>query len=241
MTHQSDTYTLLGRTLTTVSSARIRPALWSQARRIASQFGLTHTLVVDAHAMALGMYGAILYTDLTGRAVQMMEREPSHRHPLLSRSRSDLQPFRLSELRDDPKHGPFDWPGFMPAQAINGDGLVVPVFENATLQTLFVFVGDRPHASDSTLVALQSVACAIHSRLKEMRDTPLHPGSSHITAREAQCLQGLEEGSSDDEIAALLGISKRTVRFHVDNLKKKFGVASRTQVLAKRLKGARGS
>jgi DNA-binding CsgD family transcriptional regulator len=125
----------------------------------------------------------------------------------------------------------------MPAEAINGDGFVMPVFENATLQTLFVFVGERPIVNDATMVLLQTVAFAIHARLRDIKDNVPADDKAEITTREAQCLHWLEEGNSDEEIAAILGISKRTVRFHLDNLKKKYGVTRRTQVLAKRLKG----
>ena len=237
MTSYSEDYLALGRTLTSIASARTRASLWVQARRFAEKFGLTHMLAVDAHAMALGLYGAVLYSDLTGPAIEAIEREPSSRNPLLVRSRSELQPFRLSELRDDPRLGRFDWNGFMPATALNGDGFVVPVFENATLQTMVIFVGERPVTNDATLVLLQAVAFSIHARLKDIKDNLPIDEKADITAREAQCLHWLEEGHSDEEIASILGISKRTVRFHLDNLKKKFGVTRRTQVLAKRLKG----
>jgi DNA-binding CsgD family transcriptional regulator len=237
MTTHSEKYLALGRTLTGIASARTRASLWVQAKRLALQFGLTHMIAIDAHAMALGQFGAILYTDLVGSAVESIEREPSTRNPLLVRSRNELQPYRLSELRDDPRHGRFDWLGFMPADSINGDGFVMPVFENATLQTLFVFVGERPLVNDATMVLLQTVAFAIHARLRDIKDNVPLDDKAEITTREAQCLQWLEEGNSDDEIASILGISKRTVRFHLDNLKKKYGVTRRTQVLAKRLKG----
>lgn len=237
MTAHSDRYLALGRTLTSIASARTRASLWVQAKRFAELFGLSHMVAIDAHAMALGQFGAILYTDLVGPAVESIEREPSTRNPLLVRSRNEMQPYRLSELRDDLRHGRFDWLGFMPAEAINGDGFVVPVFENATLQTLFVFVGERPLINDATMVLLQTVAFAIHARLRDIKDHVPADDKAEITTREAQCLHWLEEGHSDDEIASILGISKRTVRFHLDNLKKKYGVTRRTQVLAKRLKG----
>lgn len=237
MTIHSEKFLLLGRTLTSIASARTRASLWVLAKRFSSEFGLPLVLAVDAHAMALGLFGAILYSDLKGPAVEIIEREPSGRNPLLVRSRSEMQPFRLSELREDQRHGAFDWAGFMPAEAMNGDGFVVPVFENATVQTLFVFVGERPVVNDTTLVMLHTVAFAIRARLKDIKDNAPLDENTEITTREAQCLHWLEQGNSDEEIAAMLGISKRTVRFHLDNLKKKFGVTRRTQVLARRLKG----
>jgi DNA-binding CsgD family transcriptional regulator len=50
--------------------------------------------------------------------------------------------------------------------------------------------------------------------------------------RELICLNYLGRGMQDGEISRLLGISARTVRFHVDNVKVKLGASSRMQAVA---------
>lgn len=50
---------------------------------------------------------------------------------------------------------------------------------------------------------------------------------SHLTDREIQVLKAITCGESDDRIARLLGISRRTVRFHVANIFTKLNVRSR--------------
>jgi serine/threonine protein kinase/DNA-binding NarL/FixJ family response regulator len=50
-----------------------------------------------------------------------------------------------------------------------------------------------------------------------------------LTEREAEVLSLLVEGMSNKEIAAALGISHRTVKFHLDNLYSKLGVNTRTE------------
>jgi serine/threonine protein kinase/DNA-binding CsgD family transcriptional regulator len=50
-----------------------------------------------------------------------------------------------------------------------------------------------------------------------------------LTERELEVLSLLVEGMSNKEIAAALGISHRTVKFHLDNLYSKLGVNSRTE------------
>lgn len=50
---------------------------------------------------------------------------------------------------------------------------------------------------------------------------------SHLTDREIQVLKAITRGDSDDRIARLLGISRRTVRFHVANIFTKLNVRSR--------------
>ena len=57
-------------------------------------------------------------------------------------------------------------------------------------------------------------------------------GEAHgLTARESEVLRYLAEGLSDDEIGESCHISRSTVRFHVSNLLKKTGSASRLEVV----------
>jgi DNA-binding CsgD family transcriptional regulator len=57
------------------------------------------------------------------------------------------------------------------------------------------------------------------------------PGPSQITARESEILAWVAVGKSDWAIGRLLKISGKTVNFHVENAKRKFGVATRVQAV----------
>jgi len=59
-----------------------------------------------------------------------------------------------------------------------------------------------------------------------------------LTDRERDSLAWVAEGKSDWEIAVILGLSESTVRFHVDNARRKLGAVNRTQAVA-RLAAAR--
>jgi DNA-binding NarL/FixJ family response regulator len=52
-----------------------------------------------------------------------------------------------------------------------------------------------------------------------------------LTARELEVLRLLAEGLSNKAIAGVLGVSPRTINFHLDNLYAKLGVASRTEAV----------
>ena len=65
---------------------------------------------------------------------------------------------------------------------------------------------------------------------------PPHTWRDTLTARENQVLKQLEFGLRNREIAAMLGISKRTVECHVRNVLLKLGVNSRTQAVARMLR-----
>ncbi len=53
-----------------------------------------------------------------------------------------------------------------------------------------------------------------------------------LTGRERDALTWVAAGKSDWEIAAILGLSQTTVRFHVDNARKKLGAVNRAQAVA---------
>ena len=52
-----------------------------------------------------------------------------------------------------------------------------------------------------------------------------------LTARETEVLKWIVHGKSDWQIGQILKISDKTVNFHVENMKRKYGVATRIQVV----------
>jgi DNA-binding CsgD family transcriptional regulator len=59
---------------------------------------------------------------------------------------------------------------------------------------------------------------------------------SVLSPRETECLRLSARGKTDIEIGRTLGISPRTARFHIENVKKKLGVATRVQAVAEALR-----
>ena len=59
-----------------------------------------------------------------------------------------------------------------------------------------------------------------------------------LTDRERDAVAWVAEGKSDWEISVILGVSESTIRFHVDNARKKLGAVNRAQAVA-RLAAAR--
>ena len=54
--------------------------------------------------------------------------------------------------------------------------------------------------------------------------------------REQEVLTGLVSGARNKEIAAELGMSLRTARFHVENIYQKLNVQTRTQAMTAAIK-----
>ena len=81
------------------------------------------------------------------------------------------------------------------------------------------------------------------SRLAKMQtrldSEPSHPHASgntcQLSPRELTVLLWMKEGKTNREIAEILGLSERTVRFHVGGIFEKLDVTSRTQAVARAL------
>jgi DNA-binding NarL/FixJ family response regulator len=54
----------------------------------------------------------------------------------------------------------------------------------------------------------------------------------HLTSRQMEVLHYLRTGMANKNIASLLNISERTVKAHVKEIMRRFGVSNRTQIVA---------
>jgi LuxR family quorum sensing-dependent transcriptional regulator len=109
------------------------------------------------------------------------------------------------------------------------DGLVVPIFEVGGIG-LVSFATDKLKLGDGERRALTLAAVYLHNRLSALRRkrvTAMVP----LTEREREVMRWTAAGKSDWQIGRILNISAKTVNFHVENVKRKFGVASRTQAI----------
>jgi DNA-binding CsgD family transcriptional regulator len=53
----------------------------------------------------------------------------------------------------------------------------------------------------------------------------------NFTPRQIEVLRWISSGKSDWQVGQILSISDKTVNFHVENMKRKLGVATRIQVV----------
>jgi two-component system NarL family response regulator len=77
----------------------------------------------------------------------------------------------------------------------------------------------------------RAVLLAFVKHAKTLLDTQLLPGGHSLTAREGQVLQMLMRRLTNREIASALGISERTVKFHVSNILSKLQLEDRRGLL----------
>lgn len=72
----------------------------------------------------------------------------------------------------------------------------------------------------------------LHSQSLVIDAKPVQPSlSSPLSHREIECLQWLAVGKTISEAACILGISERTLRFHVSNARDRLGVSTTMQAV----------
>ncbi len=81
------------------------------------------------------------------------------------------------------------------------------------------------------------LAALITARLSRVARTGVWPKRVGLREREVETLTWAARGKTFAEIGTILGLSKRTVEFHLENARRKLGVATRTQALVKAATG----
>jgi DNA-binding CsgD family transcriptional regulator len=111
------------------------------------------------------------------------------------------------------------------------DGLVIPVRRSVHPDGVIVFGGVAPNLSEPAAAALTVLGHCLYARLLELRAAPDAPSQPALSPRAVEVLSWVAKGKSDGEIATILSMSARTVRFHVANAKARLGTATRIQAV----------
>lgn len=82
---------------------------------------------------------------------------------------------------------------------------------------------------------LHLIAIYLHAQLRNVMPAPNSPLRPCLTPRERSCLQWAARGKSALDTAEIINVSRRTVIFHTENAKRKLGVATVQQAVAKGL------
>ena len=107
------------------------------------------------------------------------------------------------------------------------------IFLTALAQREAELKGRRLGADDYVTkpVDFDILASIVETRLARVaRQRPALP-AVHLSEREIEALVWSARGKTSGEIATILGLSKRTVDFHIDNAREKLGVATRIEAV----------
>lgn len=138
-------------------------------------------------------------------------------------------------------------------QAIWGDardggmreGLIVPIAPRRPSQTTVRMTTQAERFAPDALPLLQSIAVIYAFATSSHCMTPQDiapppatkppapsPSKEVLTERELECLYWSARGKSNPEIATIIKLSRHTVNTHIENAKRKLGVATRVQAVA---------
>lgn len=156
------------------------------------------------------------------------------------------------------EHALFSWGGDPPAPAGTREhrrffeeamefgiksGITVPIRCGFGGMAAFTFSTDEPSARTEQLITrygdvVQLVGLYFHAHVTtRLSWKPALPGSEPaLTQRERQCLAWAARGKTAADIAVLIGIAPRTVVFHLENARSKFGATSVAQCVAEALR-----
>lgn len=113
--------------------------------------------------------------------------------------------------------------------------LVIPTHDSRGLAGFVsLFFPDRG-PDESMRRALKLIAVYALERAKELRSAPAAPAGDAfcpLTPRQREALAFLAMGKTDWEIGAILGIAEKTANQHIEDAKRRIGVATRAQAAA---------
>jgi DNA-binding CsgD family transcriptional regulator len=89
----------------------------------------------------------------------------------------------------------------------------------------------------TTPIDFDLLATIITARRAGVARMELWPRLVDLNDREVEALTWVARGKTSAEIAQILGLSKRTIDFHIDNARSKLGAATRTQAVIKAADG----
>ncbi len=205
---------------------------------VSQRYGYTAALIVDMRKLVGPIGPAIVFATRGRGLIELADTEnPFIGHPFTVQAQASERPFVVSDLRRENRDGEDAWWSFMSDRAGKMDGIVIPVHDGDDIVWFSAFVGSEPDLSQRTLSLMSA---AVHAGFARYCDLANADGvrNGALTPRDAECLHWIADGKTDSQVAAILQISPRTVRFHIDNAKTKLGASTRVQAVAKRLNGA---
>jgi DNA-binding CsgD family transcriptional regulator len=119
-------------------------------------------------------------------------------------------------------------------------GVTIPIHDRqGKVATLTLVACDSRSAFEARVTEyrhqLHLIAIYLHAQLRNVTPALISPLRPYLTQRERSCLQWAARGKSASDTAEIISVSRRTVVFHTENAKRKLGVATVQQAVARGL------
>lgn len=230
---------------------RVFQAFIDRLAESADAMDLRAAMADAASALDLRCFAYLALPDRRGDATRLVSNYPTAwTAHYLKRHYERLDPVIVQALAAPE---PFDWgPGFGPIRMSRSQcelfdeasffgirhGFTVPIHDGRGMIAAVTFAADerRPsfeHCIEKNGRVLQLMAMYFHAHARRKLVPERRVDGVLLSARELECLEWAAQGKSAWETGRILGISRRTAAFHLDNAKTKLGVHSICQAVAR--------
>ncbi|GAN69330.1 PA1136 family autoinducer-binding transcriptional regulator [Acetobacter orleanensis] len=110
-------------------------------------------------------------------------------------------------------------------------GIQIPIFGPLGLEGAMSLGGIRIDASVMARLALSMVARAAFTTVRKLVDGPSEKIATRLSEREREVLSWTAAGRRQVDIAAILGLSERTVENHLRRIRKRLGATTTAQAI----------
>ena len=203
--------------------------VWPQLRDLGIEFGGNLLFAFAYQPVGKALVVRPLYSDDLEIAAMAVSVEELQTDPVLVRAYADTNAFALKDVVD--QQCPFV--RLLSKMAAGGEAFVVPVGDGK-MSGVVVFAGRHLDLTAMARTILRTAAYTALTRAFALETQGVAKPverSNGLSARESECLHWATIGKTDCETATILGISARTVRFHITNAKTKLGVNTRIQAV----------
>lgn len=161
-----------------------------------------------------------------------------HLDPVARHCFSTTLPFDWSDA-------PYDREADLPARRVMeeardfgmDEGFCVPIHMEGGMQGVVSLVGDTRQLDDKGRLELHMLSLYAHGQLRFLNTLPseLTPRRA-ITGREGEVLKWVAAGKTASEIAAITGLSARTINQHCENAQKRLGTNNRVHTVVEAIR-----
>ena len=235
----SELRTTIVDTVEEIGRANTPAAVWKAIKTYAETQGFGYMLVVKGrNSMIESVSGCILYSDMPeGFAASFDKDGFSKNNPLISHALKEARPYSAAEVWALPLtvHQRRALAQINLSLGVR-DGLMIPIRNASALEGIVLLGGTKPEMAPIVRSTLHLLAYCAFEQVIQLEANPRRATHGLLSPREVECLSWAAAGKTDAEIGRILTISPRTTRFHIENAKKKLGVATRVQAVAEAMK-----
>ena len=165
-----------------------------------------------------------------------VEEEHALRDPVITEMQNTVNPYSWEDIRARRKLSKRQKDILDEGSAFGfNNGFLVPIVSDNGSISIFSPCGWNPDLSPESRVALEVIGTFAVQALRRCRKLQQRSDKSYepLTSREREILQFVAAGKADHEIGDILSIAESTVSTHMQNIKRKLGVARRTYAIVR--------